>query len=117
MSSLMSLGSGKFFFFYLFLKSILFTHRLCRMAHTAPYDREKEKKGPRHIINVSWAVGKFFLSFLIYSTNCFFFTNILHNMMHTALYNREKEKVAQDMLSPCPGLKVSFFIIFLYLFY
>jgi hypothetical protein len=35
------------------------------MAHTALYDKEKEKKDdPRHV-DVSWAVCKFFFIFLL----------------------------------------------------
>ena len=61
------------------------------MAHTVPYNREKEKKeGPRHI-DMSWAVCKFFFIFLLYNNLlAVFFIQRLMEMVHTSPYNREK---------------------------
>jgi hypothetical protein len=75
-----------------------------RMQHRTT--RRKEKGGPRHV-EVSWAVGKFFLSFYFNRTNCFVY--LLCEMAHTAPYDKEKEKkTTQDTLT-CLGPYVSFF--------
>ena len=80
------------------------------MAHTAPYDEEKEKKdGPRHI-DVSWAVCKFFSSFY-FNLLTPFSTRRLREMTHTAPYDGEKAKKKKKKKGPRHVDNVSWAVI------
>ena len=67
------------------------------------YDERNTKKGPRDVVDVSWAIGEFFLYFYIHSADRFFFANGLRNGACSTVQRGERKKGAQDT-SKCLGL-------------
>ena len=69
----------------------------------------KKKRGPRHVIEVSWAIGKLFFYFLKrYSTKCFFACRLCN----IAPYDGEKEKRCPRHVNNVSWAVSDFFYVF-----
>ena len=55
------------------------------------YDERNTEKGPRDVVDVSWAIGEFFYIF-IYILLTVFFLQMGCEMAHAAPYDEEKGK-------------------------